>query len=145
MTTPTHTTSSFNDNGPVHWSTLLLATVTLTNIPAALTDVSAAVRHSFDLRGVKFVRLSGNVTTQAANGGEVRAQYSTDDGSTFAYFDTTNSAPAVSLIGTGVKSSSWAAVPAAAQKERVVVRLISISGDAAEDPIIAQISAEFRT
>lgn len=143
MTNVNHTNLAPNPLGPVADVSLIQAALTVTNIAAALTDASAACRQYQDLRPFNFVRLGGNVTTQAANGGQVRLQYSTDGGSTFAYFDTTNSGPAVSLIGTGVKTSGWVAVPAAAQRENAILRLITISGDGAEDPVVSALHAEF--
>ena len=121
--------------------TVLSAGATLTNIAAALTDYSAALRVGADLRPFSKVRITGNVTTQAANGGEVRLQYSLDN-STFAYFDTTGSGPAVSLIGTGVKFSEWETIPDAAKRGSIVLRLITISGDGAEDPVVGTITME---
>ena len=134
-----HTNTSPQERGP---RTIFVATpgVTVTNIAAALTDLAASIRVPVDLRPFTKVRLSANVTTATSVGTpELRLQYSLDN-STFAYFSTAG--PAVSTVGTGVKSSEWVAIPAAALKGNVVLRLVTIGGDGAEDPVIGSVVVE---
>ena len=127
--------------GPRDEVSLVQAATTLTNIAAAVTDSFSTLRVTKDLRPFKFVRLSWNVTTQAANGGTAYLQYSTDNGSTFTAIDATSGA--VSLVGTGLKHSAWVALPAAAQVESAVLRLATVGGDGAEDPVVNSVYAEF--
>jgi hypothetical protein len=137
-----HTNTSPQERGPRAIFSLSTAALTVTNIPAALTDLSAAIRPVVDLRPFTKVRLSANVTTATAVGTpELRLQYSLDN-STFAYFDATESGPAVSTVGTGVKSSEWETIPEAARKANITLRAVTIGGDAAEDPILGTITVE---
>lgn len=117
----------------------LAPATTMTNIAEALTDLAATVRATIDVRPFSKVRITTKVTTQAANGGEIRLQYSLDD-STYAYV--ANSGPAVSLVGTGVKVSDWQTIPDAAKRSAVTFRLITISGDGAEDPVFTPVMVE---
>jgi hypothetical protein len=142
--TVTHSNQKPNPAGPRSIS-ILSAGATLTNNAAALTDYSAALRPEVNLTPFKFVRLHANVTTGSAVGAthSVRLQYSVDGGSTFAYFDATNSEPACSLTTAALVQSAWVAIPAAAQKDLVVLRLATINGDGAADPVVGSITVEF--
>lgn len=140
--TVNHTNSSPSSYGPRSVA-VLSEGVTVTNIAAAKTDLGAGIRLQADLRPFTKVRLGAVVTTQAANGGELRLEYSVDGGSTWAYFDTTGSGPAVPFLATGSKVSEWETIPAGAKPGGwTVIRAVTISGDGAEDPVLGTVTIE---
>lgn len=138
--TLTRSTATPPANGKT--SQVLLTTgVTITNVPAALTELAGATttRQRMDLTGVGYARLSANVATLAA-ATEIRVQYSIDGGSTFAYLDG-GTGPAVSLAATGTVVSKWVKVAAAAQGD-VLLRVVTIGGDGALDPVVGTVALQ---
>jgi hypothetical protein len=100
---------------------------TLTNLGAGPTEANAENRFVVDLTRAIESRVVGRVQTAGATG-ELRAQYSTD-GTTFADLTTT-----FTLASTGLKASSWSALPAGA-KALVSCRIVGVNGNGTEDPV----------
>lgn len=109
--------------------------LTWTSQGAALDDLrgnSSNARWNTDLTGFSDVQVACNIITAGATGAELRAQYSTDNGSTWNYFGTNT--PAVVIDTTGQKASSWIAIPAAAQGV-CWVRIVGIGGNGSTSPV----------
>ncbi len=114
---------------------------------AALHDVLGANAWvQADLRGAKFVRTVGTVTTvdDSTASPEIRAQYSTDMGGTWAYFNTVATTGLTVFTGadTAEIPGSWSAVPEAAQKQSVLIRNVGFGGDAGGSPVVKQLGVE---
>ncbi len=127
--------------------TSIASTSTFTSMTAALHDVLGAnAVGQADLRAAKFVRVVGSVTTtdDSVAGPEIRAQYSVNAGSTWAYFDATAGTGLSVFTGqdTGLVPGAWNAVPAAAQVANVLVRTVGFGGDAGGSPVVKQLAIE---
>lgn len=82
-------------------------------------------RFLVDLSNYTEARLLMNVTTAVANG-TLRAQYSTDGGSSWNYLDG-GTGPELTPSSTGVKTSSWVTLDAGALTE-VLLRVVGVNG-----------------
>jgi hypothetical protein len=116
-----------------------------TNMPLALTELfSVTCRKIVDLTQYDDVRLMvcrGAAASVA--GAAIRAQYSTDNGASWNYFDG-GIEPSVEInFVSSVQASSWITMNVLA-KANVQVRIVGISGNGAADPNFSQISLEFR-
>lgn len=116
-----------------------------TNMPAALTEFGGVTfRKILDLTQYDDVRLVVcRGPSAAAAGAELRAQYSTDSGGSWAYFDGADSPKLDINYTSSVRASSWTTMSAGA-KTSVQVRIAGINGNAAADPNFYQIMLEFR-
>lgn len=109
-------------------ATLFAASITITNIPAAVTEIAGLYRIKVDLTDLAWFRVGARVGVAAAAGGVVRLQYSLDDSN---WFDL--GAAAVSLVGIGTKVSSYEAIPVGARAD-VFLRAVTSGGNAVDDP-----------
>lgn len=109
---------------------LLAGAVTITNIPAAVTEVSGTYRIRVDLTELSWIRTGVRVAAQAAAGGTIRVQYSLNESSWFDLGSAT-----ISLVGTGTKVTAYEAIPAAARAD-VFLRVVTSGGNAVDDPQI---------
>lgn len=142
-----------NHNGPTTalWSWTAQSTgQTMTNIPVALTEFfnSAGVtyiaqRTVADMRYVAEARISVQLRTAANAGSTLVAQYSVDSGINWAYLDG-SAGPSVSLASTNLTVGAWVNVTAAAQVESCWLRICTLGGDGAADPVFGMIRLEGR-
>lgn len=109
------------------------------NMPSALTEWGPGgtswlqSRFWADLTNATQMRIIVGVTTTAGStNAEIRAQYSTDSGSTWNYADNT-SGPGVNISTLGIKKSSWISLHANAKAD-TLWRLVGINGDGVADP-----------
>ena len=145
--TVNHTDQSINPRGPrFQVATNIASTSTFTSMTAALHDVlgANAVAHA-NLQNVRFARVVGLVTTDddSAAGPELRAQYSVDGGSTWAYFNATAGTGKSVFTGQTHAPGPWNPVPEAARKDHVLVRVVGFGGDAGASPVVNQLGVEF--
>jgi hypothetical protein len=118
-----------------------------TTPPAALRefDNQARNRASADLTNYTQVRLWTVLLTASSATGELRGQYSVDQGSNWTYLQDGGTGPKVGLSSTASqKLSSWVTIQSAAQVEDVWLRLVHIFGDATASPAYGNISLEVR-
>lgn len=78
--------------------------------------------------GILEASLTCNVTIAGA--GELRTQYSIDNGSTWNYLSATGTGPSISTSTTGLKDSGWIEIASGA-KTSVRIRLVTINGTGA--------------
>ncbi len=120
--------------------------VAFTNIPAALTEWNGAnrTRTKLDLTSSREARVTAAVTTAANAAAEIRIQYATDGDAqaTWAYLDG-GSGPLVNIGAVGGRASGWVALAATAKAD-VWIRVVSINGDGAADPIVGLITLQLR-
>lgn len=97
------------------------------------TELLGATLHRvrMDLRGATNARISVNVSSAAANG-QFRAEYSVNDGSTWAYLTQAagtsgGTTPNVSLAATGTIAGAWGALHANAQVDTALVRIVGLT------------------
>ena len=107
---------------------LMVAARTYTNLGAGPTESNAADRAVCDLTGRTNARFSAHVSTQGVNG-LFKVQYSTDASS---WADLTGT---IAAAGAGIKASALGAIPAGA-KALVILRIVGVSGNATEDPVM---------
>lgn len=112
---------------------MLRAARTYTNQGAGPTESNAADRHVIDLTGAVSCRIQAHVTTAGSGTGLLKLQYSSD-GSSWA--DLTNT---VALATTGLKQSTALALPGGAAGLRVV-RVVAVSGNGTEDPVVGAVA-----
>ncbi|MDD5614944.1 MAG: hypothetical protein PHH85_01945 [Candidatus Methanoperedens sp.] len=125
------------------WLHLVQGTV-WSNMPAALTEFvgSTSGRTKVNLSDVSRVLMQGNVAVVGAANAQLRLQYSTDNGTTWAYLDG-GTTPSISIGTLGYKSSGWVNIVPAARKE-VMLRIVGINGDGVADPQVAVVNLRFR-
>lgn len=118
--------------------TLILSSV-FTNLPAGDNEWNSdtSFRAESDLSAYSQFRLLVPVAVQGAAGTNVRVQYSTNGGSSFAGNLDGSAGPAVLIDSTGMKDSGWTNITAAARVDNVVLRLLSNGGDGVADPKIS--------
>jgi len=116
--------------------------LTITNIPAALTEVSARMRTAYDLTDVCAIRLQCDVRTAAA--GELVLQYSTDSGSTWDPvsdpIDYDAEGPFVSIASTGDQRGTFLN-PVDDAKTEVLLSIFARNGNGSSDPVVGNLSA----
>lgn len=129
---------------------------TWTNMPNAktelfgLTGTNAGLHRAvMDLRAATNVRLCVRVTVAGFAGSTLRAEYSTDNGTTWAYLSQAagtsgGSTPSALLTTAGTISGAWAVLHANAQIETCLVRLVGVGGDGVVDPQFGNIYIETR-
>ncbi len=119
---------------------------TISNIPAGVQEFGGvnSFRTKIDITFADEVRLIAVVKTGflGNSGSNIRLQYSTDDGVNWDYFDGI-SGPNVGIGVAGLRDSGWITVPVDARAD-VQLRLVTASGDAAADPVIGTVQAQFR-
>lgn len=122
----------------------VLTPVTWTDQSAALTEFAGATdrRQQVPLANAVDARVVAFVTGAGAAGAELRVQYSTDAGATWAYLDGIDGAK-VGIGATGVRIGAWVNLAAAAKAD-VLVRLVGINGDAAADPAFSVVALQVR-
>jgi len=126
--------------------TLYGNTLTVTNVPAALTEISPGGgvprwRTRVDLSTFVDARATVYNQVAATAGTGLRIQYSTDE-STWAYLDGA-AGPEALIDGTGTRVSGWVALAAGAKAD-VYLRAATIGGDAIADPQLGLITVQFR-
>jgi hypothetical protein len=112
---------------------------TFTNLgagPTVFTNTTGKDYGASDLTDTDEVRCTTRVATAGVTG-DLKVQYSTD-GATWNDLTTL-----IDLSSTGVKASTWQAVPAGA-KGLVLLRAVAVGGNGTEDPIVWGCRAEFR-
>ncbi len=117
--------------------------VTATN--AALTGTEYLIprlRVQVDLTPFTEVRGSCVVTTAGALASVLRWQFSTDSGTNWQSFQGTLGQIEVDITSTGMKTSVWGAMVAAA-KDDILVRFIVV-GDGVKDPAVSAVRLMFR-
>jgi len=114
--------------------------ITWTNMPAALTELLGLVhrRARLTLVDVDTVRLVCRVSTAGVAAAVLRAEYSLNE-STWSTLTTD-----LSLAAVGTVASTWAALPAGAQGQDVIVRIVGVNGDGVADPVIGNLGLEYR-
>lgn len=131
--------SDWNDDHdfPPMSHTLIGTTLTVTNIPAAVTEFPGLYRTKLDLTNADQVRLVARVGVAGSASAVLKAQYSTDES---AWSDLT---PTASLAAVATPATAWAAVPAGAKAD-VFIRLVTSGGDGAADPQVRQVQLQVR-
>jgi len=116
--------------------------LTVTNIPAALTEVSTRMRTAYDLTDVCAIRLQCQVMTAAT--GHLVLQYSTDNGSTWDPvsdpIDYDAEGPFVSIASTGYQEGTFLN-PVDDAKTEVLLSIFARNGDGSSDPVVGNLSA----
>jgi hypothetical protein len=112
----------------------MVAPRTYTNQGAGPTESSTSDRAVVDLTGRANCRILGHVSTGGTTA-VFQAQYSTD-GTNFSNLTNT-----ISCATTGLKASTSAAIPAGA-KALVILRIVAISGNGTEDPVLNAVDVE---
>jgi hypothetical protein len=128
----------------VSTSLCMMAVPTTWAVPAALTEfpTGTVTRTKFDLTHADFMRIVANVGTLGSAGTALRAQYSTDNGSTWNYLDG-GTGPSALIDTAGQKTSSFVALVAGAQGD-VQLRIIGIGGNGATSAVINKVYLEIR-
>lgn len=124
---------------------LVVESVSVSNMPSALQELGsgAIYRPVSDLTNATQARISVNTTIAGAAGSEIRAQYSTDSGSTWSYLDGT-SGPAATLAGAiGPRAGAWVNLAPAA-KANVWLRFVTINGDGVADPSLRTLQLQVK-
>lgn len=121
--------------------------LTVTNIPAAVQELSGTRRHrvKFDGTGFARVRLALSLSTAAPTGGTARAyiQYSLDD-ATYVTVGSGTGTETCSLVSNATTVSDYITMPAPAQAD-VWWRVVTQGGDGADDPILGLVALQFST
>lgn len=122
---------------------------TWTNMPVAVTEYLGFTLHRsrMDLAGATQMRVVAHVSAAGSANAKLRAQYSTDDGSTWSYLNGTaggGSGPSLAINVTGTLASAWASLHANAQIESALVRLVGLDGDGVADPAFGNVHLETR-
>lgn len=117
--------------------TLVGASTTWTNMPAALTEFTGSPRTRYDLTDADDVRLVVCVGVAGQGGATLKAQYSTDQSN---WSDLTGAAAADAL---NVQTTAWAAVPAGAKGD-VFIRLVGQGGNGTLDPQFRLVQLQVR-
>lgn len=99
-----------------------------TDMPAAATELGTRWRVNARMDGVHGVRLLTNVTGAGAASATLGVQYSTDGGSSWS-----STVATVSVAATGPVAGSWASWPSGGRGD-VLMRVVGVDGDGAEDP-----------
>jgi hypothetical protein len=119
--------------------------VTLTNIPAALTEFNGQThrRVKANLAGYSQARVTTRVDNAGAApaGSEVRVQYSTDE-SAWNYLDHT-AGPASNLDAAGTNTDGYVTLNAGAKAD-VFLRAVTINGDGAGDPVVGYVALQLK-
>lgn len=117
--------------------------VTWTAMPAAETEFNGSTRQRIwaDLTHANEVRLVARVPTTGAAGSQLKVQYSTDNGSTWAA--DLLSIP-IDVVGTAANAkSAWTALPLGAKAD-VLLRLVGTGGDGVANPSFGVVSLQVR-
>jgi hypothetical protein len=129
---------------PVNIPLMAMGTAaTWTSMPAADTEIMGSTRQRVwsDLSNAVEARLTLRVATAGATGSTIRAQYSTDNGATWADLGTS---VAIDVTGTNANAKSgWVALPGAAKTD-VLIRLMGLGGDGATSPSFGVIALQVR-
>lgn len=145
--TVNHTDRTPNPRGPGLLVGINIAnTTTFTSLTAALHDIPGVNAYQrANLQPYRFVRVVGTVTVDddSAAGPEVRAQYSINNGTTWAYFNATAGSGKSVFTGQTNEPGQWNAIPAAAQRDSVLLRVVGFGGDAGASPVVKQLGVEF--
>lgn len=107
------------------------ASITLTTIPTAVTEVVAIPRVAAFLAGIQYGRIAAFVTS-AASASTIGVEYSTDGGGSFSAWSTI---PVTSL---GLQLGAWVAVPTAMQAD-VIFRAVSAGGSGTDTCAISSL------
>jgi hypothetical protein len=121
------------------------ATLTVTNAPAAVTEVNGVARYRtiVNLYDVEFAELFSIVLVAGAAGSTLRVQYTTDlTGSAGWTALDGGTEPSVSSAATGPVQSSKIKIETAARRW-VLLRPVTAGGDAAADPGFGLTRIEF--
>jgi hypothetical protein len=115
------------------------------DMPAALTEFFGDVRSRIvcDLRFATTIRMIVDVQVAGASGAELRAQYSINSGSSWAYLSTTNG-PAQAISKTGLFASPLVTIVPAARVDPAWVRLVGIGGNGVADPKLRSVALHYR-
>jgi hypothetical protein len=117
--------------------------LTVTNIAAAATLMTNGI-HLVDLSRFSQVRFHGRVSVAGNSGSKLRVRYHTAFSTTVGdYVQMGTSEVEIVLTNTGFIDSGWIDLVAGA-KANVYISGITIDGDGAADPQIANITAVFR-
>lgn len=120
---------------------LINTETTISNIASALTEVNTAYRTKYDLSKCGACRVTTYVKTVGSASAEVRVQYSLDE-STWNYLDGLTG-PAINISATGTKASAWSSIASLAKAD-VFIRVVTINGDGAADPVIGNVVLQVR-
>jgi hypothetical protein len=120
-----------------------LEPVTLTDLPAALTEFNGQThrRRRHDMTRVTRARVVAQVETAGAAGSDVRIQYSTDE-MAWDYLDHA-AGPSAGLDNTGVETDGYVNLHANAKAD-VFLRLVTIGGDGAADPVVGAVELQLQ-
>jgi len=122
----------------------LPGTTTFTNMPLADTELPAAnYRVLLDLTGCTEYRASLRVATVGSVNADVRFQGSLDD-SVFGNLDGSTGPEIGSLNSLGQKTTGWVTLAAQYRADNVRIRMMGKDGDGALDPVLRQITLQFR-
>lgn len=115
-----------------------------TNQAAALQEFlnDTNRRVLLDLSNTVEARLGVSTSNAGASTAELAVQYSTDNGSTWAYLDG-SSGPSCSLATVGLTAGAWVNVATAA-KTSVQLRVVGSGGNGVADPTFRRVQLETR-
>ena len=117
-----------------------------TNMPAALTEFAGAApfraRRLFDLTLYTQARMVASLGVAGAANAELRAQYSTDGGTTWLYLDGADG-PKVNISALMVRSGAWVNLATGAKAD-AQLRIVGINGDGVLDPNFGIIDLQLR-
>lgn len=116
-----------------------------TNMPAALAELLGATdrRVQADLSQATQARVTAELVAVAVAAAELRVQYSTDNGTNWAYLDGASGPKVVLGTAAGRKNGAWISLAAPAKAD-VLLRVIGISGDGVADPSLRNLTIEFK-
>lgn len=108
---------------------------TITNIGSTIAELTG-YRTKYDLSYRNETRVVAYVGTAANSSGELRVQYSTSDATASTDWDYLDgsSGPILAIGTTGTIASTWFVLDSTARND-VYIRVVSINGDGAADPV----------
>lgn len=116
--------------------------VVISNIGAGPSGVSANVNHAIDLRRSTKFRIQAVVNVNAAGGGTLRLQYSSDN-SSWSDAEASGTGADISITGTGHVVGAWGTLASGANIQTCYLRTAGYGGNGTDDPGFRLIAAEF--
>lgn len=109
---------------------------TITNMAAGDAELAdtTSYRLKTDLRSRSQFRFIASVGVAGATGADLRIQYSTNGGSSFADELDGAAGPELDIGTTGIKDTGWVNIVSAARINNCVLRVVAKEGDGAADP-----------
>lgn len=116
----------------------------ITNIAAAQTDLSSRIRTRRNLTRITRARIVAFIVTAANAGSQLRCQWATTNSATAGDWLALDgvTGPTLSLSAAGLLDSGWITVVATAKID-AYLRLVTIGGDGAADPVLGHVEVQF--